>query len=416
MDVDTSIKIQNISKKYILGSESPSGENFREMLTGLVMQPWKRLKRLQWKDEEQETFWALKDITFDVKQGEVLGIIGRNGAGKSTLLKILSRITTPTTGEINYRGRVASLLEVGTGFHPELTGRENIYLNGAILGMGRAETSRKLDQIAEFAGVEKFLETPVKRYSSGMYVRLAFSVAAHIDPDILIVDEVLAVGDQKFQDRCINTMRDVANTGRTVIFVSHNMSTIQKLCQRGIVLANGKVQYDGEIEQAISTYLETSAFDSGRLSKNSFKGPLSKNIVINSLGVNGNSIQQRIVIRPDQKITIELEGQSDKDVKNFSFSVGIFSNGVRIMSIIDTETDVVLTRGKFISVMVIPEKTLRPGVYTLGVGGEQHGHHEWLWASDVGNIEVLQRWQPDYEERRYGIINTSSVGSRVQTG
>src|SRR5262249_28346776 len=192
-----------------------------------------------------ETFWALKDVSFDVKKGEVVGIIGRNGAGKSTLLKVLSRITEPTTGRVRIRGRVASLLEVGTGFHPELTGRENVYLNGAILGMTREEIKRKFDEIVAFAEIEKFLDTPVKRYSSGMYVRLAFAVAAHLEPEILIVDEVLAVGDFEFQRRCLGKMNAVAHSGRTVLFVSHNMTAIEELCSRSILLKNGVIERAG---------------------------------------------------------------------------------------------------------------------------------------------------------------------------
>ena len=204
----------------------------------------------------QEDFWALKDVSFEVKQGEVVGIIGRNGAGKSTLLKILSRITEPTTGRVEIDGRVASLLEVGTGFHPELTGRENIFLNGAILGMHRAEIKRKFDEIVAFAEVEKFLDTPVKRYSSGMYVRLAFAVAAHLEPEILIVDEVLAVGDAEFQKKCMGKMQDVASGGRTVLFVSHNMAAVQTLCGRGILLDQGRLILDGKSSEAVKHYLD----------------------------------------------------------------------------------------------------------------------------------------------------------------
>lgn len=204
-----------------------------------------------------EEIWALHDITFSVQQGEVLGIIGRNGAGKSTLLKILSRVTAPTNGRIRVRGKVASLLEVGTGFHPDLTGRENIYLNGAILGMAKNEINRKFDQIVNFAEVEKFIDTPVKRYSSGMYVRLAFAVAAHLEPEILIVDEVLAVGDAEFQKKCLGKMNDVAHEGRTVLFVSHNMASMNNLCTRGILLKNGRVDFDGDIAEAVSHYIST---------------------------------------------------------------------------------------------------------------------------------------------------------------
>ena len=208
---------------------------------------------------ETEDFWALKDINFEIKQGEVVGIIGRNGAGKSTLLKILSRITEPTTGRITLKGRVASLLEVGTGFHPELTGRENIYLNGAILGMRRDEIKSKFDEIVAFAEIERFLDTPVKRYSSGMYVRLAFAVAAHLEPEILIVDEVLAVGDAQFQKKCLGKMQDVASGGRTVLFVSHNMGAVASLCDRGILLSKGTLVANDEIGVVINSYLADSS-------------------------------------------------------------------------------------------------------------------------------------------------------------
>ncbi len=205
--------------------------------------------------DEVEEFWALKDVSFEVAQGEVLGIIGRNGAGKSTLLKVLSRITEPTKGRVTLRGRVASLLEVGTGFHPELTGRENIFLNGAILGMTRSEITKKFEEIVDFAGVEKFLDTPVKRYSSGMYVRLAFAVAAHLDPEILIIDEVLAVGDSEFQKKCLGKMKDVAMYGRTVLLVSHNMGSIKQLCSRCLLMENGKLVSMGDVDKAVSSYV-----------------------------------------------------------------------------------------------------------------------------------------------------------------
>jgi lipopolysaccharide transport system ATP-binding protein len=211
--------------------------------------------------ENCEQFWALREINFGVHEGDVLGIIGRNGAGKSTLLKILSRITEPTHGEIDIFGRVGSLLEVGTGFHHELTGRENIYLNGTILGMSRKEVARQFDAIVDFAGVEKFLDTPVKRYSSGMYVRLAFAVAAHLDPDILLVDEVLAVGDQEFQHKCLGKMKDVASNGRTVLFVSHNMQTVSLLCNRGIYLKSGQIAYEGTATGAVQSYLSSLEHD-----------------------------------------------------------------------------------------------------------------------------------------------------------
>ena len=208
-------------------------------------------------NRDGEELWALRDVSFTVEQGEALGIIGRNGAGKSTLLKILSRVTAPTNGRVKVKGRIASLLEVGTGFHPELTGRENITLNGAILGMSKAEISRKFDEIVDFSGVEKFIDTPVKRYSSGMYVRLAFAVAAHLDPEILVIDEVLAVGDAEFQKKCLGKMGDVAKEGRTVLFVSHNMPAIQSLCNRSILLESGRVAQDGQTSEVVSHYLNS---------------------------------------------------------------------------------------------------------------------------------------------------------------
>ena len=245
------IEVKHLSKEYQIGMDR-TYKRFTESFTNAVRHPVRTLRGLT---GPKETFWALKDINFEVERGEVLGIIGRNGAGKSTLLKILSRITYPTEGEIVMRGRVGSLLEVGTGFHPELTGRENIYFNGAILGMKKCEIEDKFDEIVKFSGVEKFLDTPVKRYSSGMNVRLAFSVAAHLDPEILLVDEVLAVGDAEFQKKCLGKMGEVASEGRTVLFVSHNMGAITSLCSRTILVENGKIKQDGESSIVISSYL-----------------------------------------------------------------------------------------------------------------------------------------------------------------
>ena len=225
------IKVEGLGKEYVIGGREKANETFRDMLSSSLAAPFRRFRKLSGQVEAEERFWALKDVSFEVHEGEVVGIIGRNGAGKSTLLKILCRITAPTKGRVEIRGRVASLLEVGTGFHPELTGRENIYLNGAILGMSRAEISRKFDEIVALPDRE-FLDTPVKRYSSGMYVRLAFAVAAHLEPEILMVDEVLAVGDAEFQKKCLGKMRSTAQGGRTVLFVSHNMDAIRDLMRQ----------------------------------------------------------------------------------------------------------------------------------------------------------------------------------------
>jgi lipopolysaccharide transport system ATP-binding protein len=257
------IRVENLSKRYQIGLRETVNGSFRELLTNLATAPMRRLRRLSGRTDEG-WFWALRDVSFDVAPGEVLAVIGRNGAGKSTLLKVLSRITEPTNGRIELRGRVASLLEVGTGFHPDLTGRENIYLNGAILGMPRADLRRKFDAIVEFAEVAKFVDTPVKHYSSGMYLRLAFSVAAHLDGEILLVDEVLAVGDVAFQQKCLGKMKDVSRGGRTVVFVTHNMMAASTLCQRGILIDAGQVRMNAGIQDTIKEYLSDVSAGSGQ--------------------------------------------------------------------------------------------------------------------------------------------------------
>jgi lipopolysaccharide transport system ATP-binding protein len=256
---DIAVRVENLSKQYRIGARQPGYRTIRETMTDLAAAPLRRLRRLGQPSPDNETIWALKDVSFDVKKGEVLGIIGRNGAGKTTLLRILCRITEPTEGYAEIKGRVGSLLEVGTGFHPELTGRENIYLNGAILGMKRAEIDARFDEIVAFSEIEKSLDTPVKRYSSGMYVRLAFSVAAHLEPEILLVDEVLAVGDAAFQKKCLGKMGDVASEGRTVLFVSHNMAAVERLCSRALLVESGKVKVKGDTRKTIDVYLESAA-------------------------------------------------------------------------------------------------------------------------------------------------------------
>jgi lipopolysaccharide transport system ATP-binding protein len=259
--MSTIISVENVSKAYRLGQIGGGTlkEDFARWTAKLRGKPDPFLKIGEEHHARHmgEKFWALDDVSFEVKEGEVLGVVGRNGAGKSTLLKILSQVTTPTSGQVKIKGRIASLLEVGTGFHPELTGRENVFLNGAILGMTKAEIRKKFDEIVAFSGVEEFIDTPVKRYSSGMYVRLAFAVAAHLEPEILIVDEVLAVGDAAFQKKCIGKMRDVAtNDGRTILFVSHNMAAVKTLCSHGLLLSDGRLRLAGNVGEIISTYLQ----------------------------------------------------------------------------------------------------------------------------------------------------------------
>jgi len=271
---DTIISVEQLGKKYKIAHQVSRVRHttLRDAITAKAQGLFRRSNAANGSEDpdqlsshsKSEEFWALKDVSFEIKRGEVLGIIGRNGAGKSTLLKTLSRITEPTSGRVRLNGRVASLLEVGTGFHPELTGRENIFLNGAILGMNRVEIRRKFDEIVAFSGVERFLDTPVKRYSSGMYVRLAFAVAAHLEPEILIVDEVLAVGDVQFQQKCLGKMRDVSSKeGRTVLFVSHNMGAVRQLCNRGLVLLSGEVSFDGGVDESIAKYFNDNAMHSG---------------------------------------------------------------------------------------------------------------------------------------------------------
>src|SRR5437016_1590224 len=254
---ETAIQVENVSKLYHIGERKPY-KTVRESLMNVLSAPSRlsrRLRKTKTRRADETELWALRDVSFEVKQGEVVGLIGRNGAGKSTLLKVLSRITEPTAGRITIRGRVGSLLEVGTGFHPELTGRENIFLNGAILGMRRAEIVRKFDEIVTFAEMDRFIDTPVKHYSSGMYMRLAFGVAAHLHPEILVVDEVLAVGDAQFQKKCLGKMEDVAKQGRTVLFVSHNMQAIRQMCHRAVWLAEGQLLMDGPSDAVVHQYL-----------------------------------------------------------------------------------------------------------------------------------------------------------------
>lgn len=290
------IKIENLSKRYLIGHRE-SYISLRDQIVDMFSFK---------KKEKKEEFWALKGINMSIEKGENIGIIGKNGAGKSTLLKILSQITPPTTGKITMRGRVASLLEVGTGFNPELTGRENIYLNGAILGMTRKEISRKFDEIVAFSEVEKFLDTPVKRYSSGMYVRLAFAVAAHLEPEILIVDEVLAVGDAEFQKKCLGKMSEVGKDGRTVLFVSHNMGAIANLCSKVLVLDHGQPIFFGNTQEGITKYIETSKEGSGEVSWDSPEtAPGGENVKLKSVRIlSGDKPTADVSIDQETKIEI----------------------------------------------------------------------------------------------------------------
>ena len=307
------IAIEHVGKAYRLGVADERPATLVHATAALLRAPfrkWRRLRRLNTFATERESddiLWALRDVSFDIEQGEVVGIVGRNGAGKSTLLKILSRITEPTEGRITLRGRVSSLLEVGTGFHPELTGRENVYMNGTILGMRKKEIDRKFEEIVEFSGVERFLDTPVKRYSSGMKVRLAFSVAAHLEPEVLIIDEVLAVGDAEFQKKCLGKMQDVAGHGRTVLFVSHNMGAIQALCPRAIALRSGQVVDDDLTPSVIARYLRSMMEVVNGFSSDNPERRQSGPVTIASARVFDHQGQPSTTITAGRSISIEVD-------------------------------------------------------------------------------------------------------------
>src|ERR1035437_143600 len=318
------ITVENLSKSYILKHQNTERYTaLRDVIANKAKNIFNPKSQIL--NPKSEEFWALKDVSFEVQQGDRIGIIGRNGAGKSTLLKILSRIVTPTKGRITIDGRVASLLEVGTGFHPELTGRENIFLNGSILGMSKSEIQKKFDEIVSFAEVERFLDTPVKRYSSGMYVRLAFAVAAHLDPEILIVDEVLAVGDAEFQKKSLGKMKDVSTEGRTVLFVSHNMAAIQNLCDKAMYLKNGQVQMIGEADRVISTYLkaasEINTINLEDRKDRSGNGAIQFTSVVFKDGL-GNKVQ---ALQCGSKGIIEIAFQQKNktELNNFHIAMGI---------------------------------------------------------------------------------------------
>jgi lipopolysaccharide transport system ATP-binding protein len=326
---DVAITVENLGKEYRIGTRKRH-DTLRDTLAGTFKRS--NVTTLQ----RDNSFWALRDVSFEVKRGEVVGVIGRNGAGKSTLLKILSRITEPTTGRAVIHGRVGSLLEVGTGFHPELTGRENIYLNGAILGMRRTEIDRRFDEIVAFSEIERFLDTPVKRYSSGMYVRLAFAVAAHLEPEVLIVDEVLAVGDASFQKKCLGKMGDVAGEGRTVIFVSHNMAAVVTLCPRAMLLSDGAVAYIGETAQAVSEYLGGAvSLHGGVVSLEEHPARLKRyRPVIRELRIGTDRCMPTDTLFPDESLVVDLLIDPTDTIQSPRLAVAIEDSlGRRIMTV-----------------------------------------------------------------------------------
>lgn len=372
LSVTAIVKVENLSKHYQIGATPAAYATLRESLTNALRRPFSSL-RAKFASEPGESVWALRDVSFTVIAGEVLGIIGQNGAGKSTLLKILSRITQPTKGRAELYGRAGSLLEVGTGFHPELTGRENIYLNGAILGMTRPEIQRKFDEIVAFAELEKFLETPVKRYSSGMYMRLAFSVAAHLDPEILVVDEVLAVGDAAFQKKCLGRMRDISTEGRTVLFVSHNMAAIRSLCHRGILLANGQKAFEGPAGECVDRYLaEVTQHASNEVDLTSIRRPRGLDPTLRISKLRLLSRDGRPLVRVGDPLELEMDFTVADPLDEVVLGVRLLSaDNVSITECRSSHSYGAIERlepGSYSIKCRIEENILSPGLYLLNVG------------------------------------------------
>ncbi len=387
---EKAVIVEGLSKGYQLGS-GKSG-NLRETLTSV----------LSIKKKHDKIFWALQDINFEINKGDAVGIIGRNGAGKSTLLKILSRITSPTKGGFQLNGRVSSLLEVGTGFHPELTGKENIYLNGTILGMKRSEVKAKFDEIVAFSGIEKFIYTPVKRYSSGMYVRLAFAVAAHLEPEILIVDEVLAVGDAEFQKKCLGKMKDVsANEGRTVLFVSHNLGAVSQLCNKGIFLEDGKLKISGKINEVIDAYIKSSQEQVTVIDRREDADWAHKNhfIYFSMKGENGTIASE---FKHDETVTLRVKIYIPQDHPSLEFAISLYDRiKNRVFTIHEKLSKFVKENNVFTLKITLPKAFITPGNYS------------WLMCINHSGIEVQDLHEDFYP---FTIIDNGSSFYGYQPG
>ena len=393
---ETVISVENLSKRYIIGRQRTKGDGLRHVLQDAALAPlrWLRGRGNGFQSSRREEFWALKDVAFDVEEGDAVGIIGPNGAGKSTLLKILSRITEPTCGRIRIKGRVASLLEVGTGFHPELTGRENIFLNGAILGMTRIEIKRKFDEIVAFADIEKFLDTPVKRYSSGMYVRLAFAVAAHLEPDIMIVDEVLAVGDAAFQQRCLAKMGTISEKGRTVLFVSHNMAAVSALCAKGVLIDNGSVVASGPTQSVIHAYLNRTRDNAGSPSPNAKTGRGDGRVRFKNVSILNERLEVVETVVSGQNVAISLE-YDIRDSATVSHVVvqtkffGCFGQPLfACFSKSSHRSPLELSRGTRL-LCSIPRLPLQPGIYAFTIWCTVGDNLE-DYVADAGKLTVVE--------------------------
>jgi lipopolysaccharide transport system ATP-binding protein len=387
---DTAIEVLGLGKSYQISSAARGGRTYKTLREDLMSLPRAFWSRIKGRREKLETIWALKDVSFEVKQGEVLGIIGRNGAGKSTLLKILSRITEPTRGRADLYGRVGSLLEVGTGFHPELTGRENIFLNGTILGMRRAEVAHKFDAIVSFSEVQQFIDVPVKRYSSGMYMRLAFAVAAHLDPEIMVIDEVLAVGDAEFQKKCIGKMKEVGKAGRTVLFVSHNMNAVEQLCTRAMLLDKGCIKnLSDDVRLVIKDHLfgfESEGNSSEWLNTGlQFDNPWFKPLHFCITDEKGQ--RQGMPLANDSDMWVQIEAEVALLDPGLTVGYAIYSEEGHLLYW-SYQTDEAqenwpaLHKGKCLLRSRIPKRFLNEGVYRLEVIGGLH-HREWLFEPGV---------------------------------
>ena len=415
----TAISVKNLSKQYVIGAAQTKFRYnmLRDVIVDTINAPVKLAKALIGKSDRRANknyVWALDDVSFDLEEGKVLGIVGRNGAGKSTLLKILSRITDPTRGTVTVRGRVGSLLEVGTGFHPELTGRENIYMNGAILGMKRTEIDSKFDEIVDFSEVTQFIDTPVKRYSSGMYLRLAFAVAAHLEPEILVVDEVLAVGDAEFQRKCLGKMGDVAQEGRTVLFVSHNMSAILRLTNEAIVLNKGKLIMRAPTQQAVDFYLSSGQAQAGERTWVADEIPASA-VPFTPIRLTVRDGRGKVVdtIRSTEPVTLEFEYRLSAPITGLR--VGFYLSTMRgeyVLTSFDTDEPGLFEKhstrnpGSYISRAVLPPDIFNEGRYSVGVNASSFGVRRYFMDENAlaFNVDISGAPGTQWPEPRVGPI------------
>jgi len=381
------VRAEGLGKSYRLGAATERHDTIRDLIGNAIKAPFRNFKSIKAGSSGPagELFWALQDVSFDLKHGEVLGIIGRNGAGKSTLLKVLSRITEPTAGRAFVEGRVGSLLEVGTGFHPELTGRENVFLNGSILGMDRAYIEQRFDEIVEFAGVERFIDTVVKRYSSGMYLRLAFAVAAHLEPEVLIVDEVLAVGDAEFQRKCVGKMGEVAGHGRTVLFVSHNMGAITKLCQRAIVMASGRKVFDGTARDAVQAYLSAGAEDVAERLFDAKDGMGDETVRLLRVSVVQGAGEPVARVDIQEPFAIEMEYEAFVRFPELNIHLVLHSDeGDYVLQTtlsLAGESLTATSPGRYVARVELPAGALNAGHYWVG-SHAQEPYIRWPWGRD----------------------------------